>query len=102
MAPTYNLSVAGFAPGDEVVELLSCTTTTVDPTGNVTMFMGQGRPMVYMTTSGNNGSGLCPNPSVAKPLPSSSSTPKNAGSSLTLATTAVLAVALGWVTVFLA
>lgn len=57
--PKYKLSVGGFAAGDAVVEVLSCTTSTADDTGNVTMYMNHGAPKAYVLQSVLNQTGLC-------------------------------------------
>ncbi|KAK7744211.1 hypothetical protein SLS53_003732 [Cytospora paraplurivora] len=55
----YKLSVGGFSAGDEVIEVLSCTTSTADDTGNVTMYMNHGAPKAYVLQSVLNQTGLC-------------------------------------------
>lgn len=55
----YELSVGGFEAGDAVVELLSCTTSTADDTGNVTMYMDKGEPKAYILQSNLAATGLC-------------------------------------------
>lgn len=55
----YQLSVGGFSAGDAVVEVLSCTTSTADDTGNVTMYMDKGEPKAYILQSNLNATGLC-------------------------------------------
>ncbi|ORY61499.1 glycoside hydrolase family 13 protein [Pseudomassariella vexata] len=55
----YELSVGGFSAGDEVVELLSCTTTTADGTGNVTMYMNKGEPKAYTLLANLDGTEIC-------------------------------------------
>ncbi|TEA21062.1 Alpha-amylase A type-1/2 [Colletotrichum sidae] len=57
----YQLSVGGFQPGDQVVELTTCGTTTADGTGNVTMYMNKGQPRAYIPFSALDGTKLCPN-----------------------------------------
>lgn len=49
--PSYELSIGGFTAGDQVVELLSCGTSTADDTGNVTMYMNRGEPKAYVLQS---------------------------------------------------
>lgn len=55
----YQLSIGGFSAGDAVVEVLSCTTSTADDTGNVTMYMNAGEPKAYILQSHINATGLC-------------------------------------------
>lgn len=57
--PKYDLSMGGFSAGDAVVELLTCTTSTADATGNVTMYMDQGQPKAYILQSNLAATGLC-------------------------------------------
>jgi alpha-amylase len=56
---SYQVSVGGFQANDKVVEVLGCKTNTADAVGNVTMYMGQGEPKVYVLASSLNGTGLC-------------------------------------------
>lgn len=63
----YELSVPGFAANDQVVEVLTCTTSTAGSGGNVTAFMGAGEPKVFFPAAALNGTGICPTTSVAKP-----------------------------------
>lgn len=55
----YQLSIGGFSAGDAVVEVLSCTTSTADDTGNVTMYMNKGEPKAYILQSNLDATGLC-------------------------------------------
>ncbi|KAJ9136795.1 Alpha-amylase-like protein [Coniochaeta hoffmannii] len=64
---SYELPVGGFAANEEVVEVLTCTTTTASSAGNVTAFMGAGEPKVFYPAAALNGSGICPTTTVAKP-----------------------------------
>ncbi|KAF6840285.1 Alpha-amylase A type-3-like protein 2 [Colletotrichum plurivorum] len=57
----YQLSVGGFNPGDEVVELNTCGTSTADGTGNVTLYMNKGEPMAVVPRAVLDGTKLCPN-----------------------------------------
>lgn len=56
---SYQLSIGGFEAGDAVVELLSCTTSSADSSGNVTMYMNKGEPKAYILQSHLNTTGLC-------------------------------------------
>ncbi|KUI52905.1 Alpha-amylase 2 [Cytospora mali] len=56
---SYKLSVGGFSAGDAVVEVLGCTTSTADDSGNVTMYMDKGEPKAYILQSVLNQTGLC-------------------------------------------
>lgn len=55
----YELSIGGFSAGDEVVEILSCTTSTASDEGNVTMYMNKGEPKAYILQSNLAATGLC-------------------------------------------
>lgn len=55
----YELSIGGFAAGDAVVEVLGCTTSTADSSGNVTMYMNHGEPKAYILQSNLAATGLC-------------------------------------------
>ncbi|KAN0071172.1 Glycoside hydrolase superfamily [Elaphomyces granulatus] len=57
---SYQLQLGGgFAPGTQVMEILGCTKTTADNTGNITVQMGGGEPKVFFPASSLNNSGLC-------------------------------------------
>lgn len=57
---SYNMMVTkGFNSGDQVVELLTCTTARADGSGIITMPMSKGQPMVYTLQSTLATSGLC-------------------------------------------
>jgi alpha-amylase len=68
--PSYELSIGGFTTGEEVVEVLSCTTSTAQGNGNITAYMGAGEPKVYFPSKALAGSGLCPVTQEAKPIAS--------------------------------
>lgn len=55
----YELSIGGWSAGDAVVEVVGCTTSTADSTGNVTMYMDAGEPKVYILQSNLAATGLC-------------------------------------------
>ncbi|KAL0941728.1 alpha-amylase [Colletotrichum truncatum] len=57
----YQLSVGGFNPGDEVVEITTCGTSTADGTGNVTLYMNKGEPRAVIPKAALEGTKLCPN-----------------------------------------
>jgi alpha-amylase len=65
--PNYDLPIPGFSANDKVVEILSCTTSTVSSGGNVTAYMGAGEPKVFFPAAALNGSGICPTTTEAKP-----------------------------------
>jgi alpha-amylase len=64
--PSYELPVGGFAPNEQVVEVLTCTTSTASAGGNITAFMGAGEPKVFYPAAALNGSGICPTTTIAK------------------------------------
>ena len=83
---TLNLTGSGFAPGEKLMELLSCSTATVDASGDVALPMQSGLPRVLYPSSLLPGSGLCGAPgststSIGTP-PSASSTAKGESSAL--------------------
>ncbi|WYZ37879.1 hypothetical protein EsH8_II_001385 [Colletotrichum jinshuiense] len=85
----YTLSVGGFNPGDEVVEVLSCTTTTADGTGNVTMYMDKGEPKAVVPLAALSGTQICVNGTTKA---SEDSAAGSLGASMTLALASVMAV----------
>lgn len=56
---SYEISVGGFQPDEQVVEVLGCRTSAADAAGNVTMYMGQGEPKVYVPAAALKDTGLC-------------------------------------------
>ncbi|KAL2270665.1 hypothetical protein VTJ83DRAFT_36 [Remersonia thermophila] len=56
---SYSTGIGGFAPGEELVEVVRCRHTTADGTGNVTMYVEQGEPRVYVTKAVLEGTGVC-------------------------------------------
>ncbi|KAK3329217.1 alpha-amylase-like protein [Apodospora peruviana] len=58
--PTYELNIGGgFAPGDSVVEVLSCTTVTASDQGDIAIFMDKGEPKVFFLAEALKSTGLC-------------------------------------------
>jgi alpha-amylase len=90
--PNYEISVGGFTTGEQVVEVLTCTTVTAQSNGNVTAYMGAGEPKVFFPAKALEGSGLCPTTAEAKP---------NGASTLAGVSTVFAAVALGWMVTLL-
>ncbi|KAK1978219.1 alpha amylase [Colletotrichum cereale] len=86
---SYELSVGGFAPGDQVVEILSCATSTADGTGNVTLFMSKGEPKAVVPVSALEGTTLCANGTKQAGKDNAAGI---VGGSLTLALVSVMAV----------
>ena len=56
---TLNLGNTGYTPGMKVVEILSCTSVTVDGNGNLAVAMGQGSPKIFYPAAQLTGCGLC-------------------------------------------
>ena len=56
---TLYLGDTGYTPGMKVVEILSCTSMTVDGNGYIAVAMGQGLPKIFYPASQTTGSGLC-------------------------------------------
>ncbi|KAJ4352183.1 uncharacterized protein N0V89_007530 [Didymosphaeria variabile] len=56
---TLQIATSGFAPLTEVVELLTCTRTTVGLLGNLTATVTAGRPMVFYPYSLLGGTSWC-------------------------------------------
>ncbi|GKT86254.1 alpha-amylase 1 [Colletotrichum tofieldiae] len=88
---TYQLSVGGFNPGDEVVEVLSCSTSTADGTGNVTLYMSKGEPKAVVPLAALDGTQICSN-GTKKAGEDSGNAAGVIGSSLTLVLASVMAV----------
>lgn len=58
-AYTLTLGNTGFTAGMQVMEMLTCTTVTVDSDGNIAVPMASGLPRVYYPKSALAGSGIC-------------------------------------------
>ena len=58
---TLNLagSATGFTAGEQAVEVLACSTVTVDGSGNLAVGMAGGLPRVFYPMSKVQGSGIC-------------------------------------------
>lgn len=56
---TLSLSGTGYSAGATLVEMYTCTTLTVDSSGNLAVPMVSGLPRVFVPSSWVNGSGLC-------------------------------------------
>ncbi|KAK4101328.1 glycoside hydrolase family 13 protein [Parathielavia hyrcaniae] len=96
MGDSYEVSVGGFQPNDEVVEVLGCKTTTADATGNITMYMGRGEPKAYVLASFLDGTGICEQTNADAPVPD------NGAGALTAATSMLLAAVVGTAVALLA
>ncbi|KAK3321724.1 glycoside hydrolase family 13 protein [Apodospora peruviana] len=94
---SYEVSIGGFQPNDNVVEVIGCTTVTADATGNVTMYMGMGEPKVYVNKATLDGTGLCTQTTPDGPKANKNGAP----SALGVTGGVVFAVVLGWATLFL-
>ncbi|KAK1634324.1 alpha amylase [Colletotrichum phormii] len=87
---SYQLSVGGFNPGDAVVEVTTCGTSTADGTGNVTLYMEKGEPRAVVLASSIDATKICPNGTTA--AGQSKSAAGFIGSSMTLVLASVMAV----------
>ncbi|KAF7118914.1 hypothetical protein CNMCM5793_008550 [Aspergillus hiratsukae] len=56
---TLSLSGTGYSAGASLVEMYTCTTLTVDSSGNLAVPMASGLPRVLVPSSWVSGSGLC-------------------------------------------
>lgn len=56
---TLSLSGTGYSAGATLVEMYTCTTLTVDSSGNLAVPMVSGLPRVFVPSSWVSGSGLC-------------------------------------------
>jgi alpha-amylase len=94
---SYQASIGGFRPNEKVVELVGCKTSTTSASGNVTMYMGNGEPKVYVLASSLNGTGLCPQTTEDAPVAK-----KNGAGVLGVTGSIFIAAAMGWAAVLLA
>jgi len=58
---TLSSTATGFVASQSVVEVLSCTSYTVDSSGNLNVAMASGLPRVFYPTAQLSGSGICSN-----------------------------------------
>lgn len=56
---TLSLSGSGYSSGTVLMEMYTCTSVTVDSSGNIAVPMASGLPRVFMLSSSVSGSGLC-------------------------------------------
>lgn len=91
---SYKLSIGGFEAGDDVVELLSCTTSTADDTGNVTQYMAKGQPKVWILQSNLEATGLCNTTEDAATAASQEDAAAGVRSSLSLMAVALVAAVM--------
>ena len=56
---TLTLSNTGYNAGQKVLEILSCTTVTVDNQSNIAVAMSQGLPKIFYPLQPAIGSGIC-------------------------------------------
>ncbi|KAF9876367.1 alpha amylase [Colletotrichum karsti] len=96
---TYQLSVGGFQPNDQVVELTTCGTMTADGTGNITMYMKAGQPRAVVPFAALDEKKLCPNGTTEaskaadnQDTGSSSAAPASLGASIGMIAASVAAV----------
>ncbi|KAM7187725.1 glycoside hydrolase [Naviculisporaceae sp. PSN 640] len=92
----YDIDIAeAFEPNDNVVDVVACKTQTADATGNIKGHMGQGEPKVFVLESSLEGTGLCPQ------READAARQQSAGNLLGVASKMGLALAAGWLAVFL-
>lgn len=56
---SLSLSGSGYSSGTVLMEMYTCTSVTVDSSGNIAVPMASGLPRVFMLSSSVSGSGLC-------------------------------------------
>ncbi|KAK4196256.1 glycoside hydrolase superfamily [Triangularia verruculosa] len=94
--PRYELSVGGFQAEEQVVEVLTCKANQAGSSGNITMFMNNGAPKVYVPAGALKGTGLCEKTTA-------DAYEEDSGAGVTGAATGLLAAAIvGWAALFLA
>lgn len=90
---SYEVSVGGFQGNEKVVEVLGCKVNTADAMGNVTMYMGNGEPRVYIPQMALEGTGLCAETEEDAPVSDSGAAALGVTGSM------LLAAAIGWATI---
>ncbi|GFF63758.1 acid alpha-amylase [Aspergillus lentulus] len=88
---TLSLSGTGYAAGATLVEMYTCTTLTVDSSGNIAVPMASGLPRVLVPSSWVSGSGLCGD-SVSTTTTTTTSTTKTTTATTTTACTSATAL----------
>ncbi|KAF4162640.1 hypothetical protein CNMCM6936_001776 [Aspergillus lentulus] len=83
---TLSLSGTGYSAGATLVEMYTCTTLTVDSSGNIAVPMASGLPRVLVPSSWLSGSGLCGD-SVSTTTTTTTSTTKTTTATTTIACT---------------
>lgn len=56
---TFLLGNTGYTSGQHLIEVLSCSSVTVDENGNIPVNMNQGLPRVFYSALQLSGSGIC-------------------------------------------
>ncbi|KAL0468023.1 glycoside hydrolase superfamily [Neurospora intermedia] len=82
---SYQMPVGGFRDSDEVVEVLSCATTTADGLGQITAYMGAGEPKVWVKKSALEGTDICTETSVDGPKEENGAVSKGAATGVLMA-----------------
>ncbi|KAK3953249.1 glycoside hydrolase superfamily [Pseudoneurospora amorphoporcata] len=77
---SYEMTVGGFRNSDEVVEVISCASSTADGLGQITAYMGAGEPKVWVKKSALEGTDICPKTTVDGPKENSGVVAKGAAS----------------------
>lgn len=89
----YELNMGGFQPSEEVIEVLTCKSSTADGTGTITMYMDKGAPKVYVPTAALKDTGIC-----AK---TSEDGPSSAAASLGMTGGLAVIITLAWAALFI-
>ncbi|KAJ5937057.1 hypothetical protein N7466_003507 [Penicillium verhagenii] len=84
---TLTLSGSGYSSGAVLTELYTCTSVTVDSSGDIAVPMVSGLPRVFMLTSHLSGSGLCGTSTSTSSSTSTTTKTTSSSSSTTSATT---------------
>ncbi|KAJ4288849.1 hypothetical protein N0V88_007178 [Collariella sp. IMI 366227] len=92
LGDSYQISVGGFEAGDKVVEVLRCRTNTADVSGNITMYMGNGEPKVWVPLAVLKDTNLCPETKEDDPV---EPIKKKNGGAVLQATSVLFAAVLG-------
>lgn len=82
---SYQMSVGGFRDSDEVVEVLSCATTTADGLGQITAYMGAGEPKVWVKKSALEDTDICTTTTVDGPKEENGAVSKGAATGVLMA-----------------
>jgi len=88
---TLDSSVTGFAPSQQVVDILSCMVLSTNAAGDIAVMLTGGIPRVLYPLTGLNGSGICPD--ITGPVTTTSASPISTTTSTLTAATSTTASA---------